>query len=92
MRHAVGHPGIPLIGEDRLAGHRLEGRFPHEMAGRFGHHHLNVGALPGQQTHQFDRLVGGDAAGYTEHHPSVFEILHCSCSLAHTISCTIVFA
>ena len=66
MRHRIRHARIPLVGENRLAGKRLEGRRCYKMRRPLGHRHLHVGALLAEQANQFGRLVGGDAAGDAE--------------------------
>jgi hypothetical protein len=54
---------IPLVGEHRPAGERLESDRRDETGRRLGHHHLHGGTFPDQQANQFGRLVGSDAAG-----------------------------
>jgi hypothetical protein len=66
VRHVVGHPRIPLVSKDRLAGQRLKSHRRYEMRRRLTHHYLHAGALLYQQAEQFCRLVGGDAASDAE--------------------------
>ena len=49
-------------------GERREGQRRHELRRGGGHGHVHHRAALGQQAHQRDGLVGGDAAGHADHH------------------------
>ena len=66
VRHAVAALRVPRIGEDVLAGERLEGQRRNEVHRRVGHRYLHRSALLDEQAHQFRRLVCRNAAGDAE--------------------------
>jgi hypothetical protein len=51
------------VGGHRLAGQHFKGQRGHELRRGLRHDNGHVGAFPQQRAQQFDRLVGGDAAG-----------------------------
>ena len=63
MRHVVGDPAIPQVGEHRLARQPLHRHRGDEPAAGLGHDHLHVHTRPDQQAAQLGGLVGRDAAG-----------------------------
>ena len=66
MRHVVRHARVPLVGEHRVAGERLESDRGDEMRAGFGHHDMHFGALFDKQADEFGGFVGGDAPGDAE--------------------------
>jgi hypothetical protein len=66
VAHAVGHARVPHVGENGLAGQRLQRRRGDEAAGGFGHDDAHVGARLDEEARQLSRLVGGDSAGDPE--------------------------
>ena len=63
MRHAVGDPRIPRIGEHRLICDRLEGRRTNKSGGGIGHDRLDTRRLCfEQQARQFNGLVRRNTA------------------------------
>jgi hypothetical protein len=67
VRHVVVRPRVPLRAVHRPARQRLHGHGCHELAGRFGHHHLHRGAGLGQQAAELGRLEAGHTARQPQH-------------------------
>jgi hypothetical protein len=63
MRHAIGDPRIPCIGEYGLIRNCLKGRCANKSGGGIGHDRLDTRYLCfEQQARQFNRFVGRNAA------------------------------
>jgi hypothetical protein len=76
---AIGHPDVPdlglltqveEVGQDRASRQGLEGQLADELAGRGGHHDLDLGARLDQEADQLGRLVRRDAPADGEDHAS----------------------
>src|ERR1700733_4753967 len=49
-----------------MAGERGEGKRGNELLGRLRHHHVHIQRLALQGSHQFSRLISGNASGDTD--------------------------
>ena len=67
MAHGRLGRAIPQLRAHLAARHGLEGQRRHKLAGARGHHHLDLRPALYEATYQIGALVGGDAAGDTQH-------------------------
>ena len=56
----------PEAGDHFVAGERGEGQGGDELLGRFGHHHVHIQRLALQGSHDFGRLISGNATRDTD--------------------------